>query len=295
MKHEFETISYRDLPHVHIFMNRIRYRRPHFHNAWELGFLLEGSATLTTPGKVTALTPETLVILEPNQIHEISATNEALFLFIQISPRFCREYSNLLKNLSVAQTVIPECPGMIKHQLLEVAKAYWENAEPLRCIGWLSFLLTSLADSFSAKSGVSPANGNHARIAHILDYLNDYYAKPCDLETLAQQEGLSVAYLSGFIRKNLGHSYQQLLQQIRFEHAVRLLDSGNRNLTEVCLASGFSSTRYLNQCFRQHFGITAAQYLQNGENLGQPTNATSVQLEQICSPEDSLRVLEKFL
>ncbi|HBA50752.1 MAG TPA: hypothetical protein DCZ91_23735 [Lachnospiraceae bacterium] len=67
-------------------------------------------------------------------------------------------------------------------------------------------------------------------------------------------------HLSHFIKKMLGISFQEYLNNVRFEHALQLVRHSDFNILDVCLETGFSSSRYLNQMFEKKLGCTVKEY-----------------------------------
>ena len=73
-------------------------------------------------------------------------------------------------------------------------------------------------------------------------------------------ERITTCHASHFIRKTLGISFQEYLNDIRFDHALRLLSQTDLSLLDICMESGFSGSRYLNQMFVKNFGCNAREY-----------------------------------
>jgi AraC-like DNA-binding protein len=58
-----------------------------------------------------------------------------------------------------------------------------------------------------------------------------------------------------------GTSFQQLLDDVRREHAARMLETGRACVAEVALALGYASASNFGRSFRRWFGITPTAYL----------------------------------
>ena len=51
------------------------------------------------------------------------------------------------------------------------------------------------------------------------------------------------------------------IQQLRLEYAALLLtEHTDRNIAQIATDSGFSSSAYFSNCFRQHFGMSPSDY-----------------------------------
>jgi AraC-like DNA-binding protein len=81
------------------------------------------------------------------------------------------------------------------------------------------------------------------------------------LKDVAQLEGLSLSYLSFFVKKNLNMTFQEYVGSLRFNHAKKLLLlSENKSMFNISIESGFSDPRYLTKAFKAQTGMTPDEY-----------------------------------
>lgn len=89
MDNEFEVVSYEQLRHFSVFLNRITYRNFHFHGAFELMMVLEGCGKISIGSEKLPLEPGHLVLINPYEAHEISGTDlpvlTLIFSFLRTS------------------------------------------------------------------------------------------------------------------------------------------------------------------------------------------------------------------
>ena len=76
---------------------------------------------------------------------------------------------------------------------------------------------------------------------------------------LADAMNMSRSHLLRRVKKELELSVSQYIRQIRLEHAMRLLEENQHNVSEVSYQVGFSSTSYFTKCFREHFGYPPSE------------------------------------
>lgn len=267
--HTYEWIDYPALPHVRCFLNRIVRRGAHTHAAWEVGVVLEGQGVVASRGRTETLLPGSLLLLNPHQPHELSAWGEgALFLFLQISTRFCGAYCPSLRRLRFlrgGEGLGEETRRALAEEMAAAALAMWQGeGEKLLAVGHVCRLLYGLMEAvphaFPSSAQLTQEEARGQRVARLLSYVSAHCAEQWSLEALAAEEGVSPAYLSAFFRENLNMSLQDYVRRTRLERAVRLMGDPGVTLTEICEESGFSSTRYLNRAFEETFGCTAAAY-----------------------------------
>lgn len=95
---------------------------------------------------------------------------------------------------------------------------------------------------------------------NILNHIEKHYTEKLLLSDISKLEGLSLHYLSHLFKKTLGISFQSYMKQLRFEKALNLLTETDSSILDICIASGFSDIKYLNQLSDEYFGCTPGQY-----------------------------------
>lgn len=93
-----------------------------------------------------------------------------------------------------------------------------------------------------------------------VQYLRVHYAEPFTVRQLAQHIGVSPNHLSSVFNKEVGESIPEYVTKIRLEHAKTLLVTTNDTVTSVGQKVGFATGKYFAQVFKDHVGVTPAQY-----------------------------------
>jgi len=68
------------------------------------------------------------------------------------------------------------------------------------------------------------------------------------------------------IKALTGQSAVEFIRSVRLKKAAQLILAGQNNFTEVAFDTGFSTPSYFTKCFREHFGKTPTEYLQQFRN-----------------------------
>ncbi|WP_299766467.1 DNA-3-methyladenine glycosylase 2 family protein [Ramlibacter sp.] len=92
--------------------------------------------------------------------------------------------------------------------------------------------------------------------ARLLDEPDAWNGQPPSVEQLAARLGVSDRHLRRIFEAQLGVSPMQYLQTRRLLAAKQLLADTGLPITQVALASGFSSLRRFNAAFLQHYGLS---------------------------------------
>ncbi|MBQ6560486.1 MAG: helix-turn-helix transcriptional regulator [Erysipelotrichaceae bacterium] len=126
------------------------------------------------------------------------------------------------------------------------------------------------------------------------DYLDEHTTLSISLDDLAKEGQLSVTYISHLFRDYFGISFQEYLNNLRFEKALYLLNSTKMPVFDLALAAGFSDPKYLNEQFRKHFGCSVKTYRRsNTESFDRNEKRPSLS-EKISYDEEALRLLDSL-
>jgi AraC-like DNA-binding protein len=95
------------------------------------------------------------------------------------------------------------------------------------------------------------------RVRAVRDHIERHFADPeLSLATLAGVASWSPSHLIRAFRAATGQSPHRHLLQRRLDEACRLLDLGQRSVTEVCWQAGFGSLSHFVTTFRRETGIS---------------------------------------
>ncbi|RMD81434.1 MAG: AraC family transcriptional regulator [Lentisphaerae bacterium] len=125
----------------------------------------------------------------------------------------------------------------------------------------LALLLTSLAESDNG-----PRTANLSGVI-LQNYLHDHLSDPTDLETIAQDLGVSKSTLVRQARKLLGKTILKAHEEMKMNWAQTLLASEQLSIADVAAHVGYRDPLYFSQVFRKHFGVSPSRWRQ--ENLRQ--------------------------
>lgn len=111
--------------------------------------------------------------------------------------------------------------------------------------------------------------GSEARraVRRAMAYLHTHYMEPISLDDAARHVNMSKEYLARCFRQEVGITLVTYLNRYRIDRAKSLLDAGEQSLTEVAMATGFSSSTYFSRMFRQEVGISPSEYQRSLKRL----------------------------
>lgn len=92
-------------------------------------------------------------------------------------------------------------------------------------------------------------------------YINQNYAdETLSLQKTADFLGVSHPYLSYLFKQELEKNYTEYVFERRMLAAKEMLETTQKNITEIALESGFSNSNYFSSCFKKRYQMTPKQY-----------------------------------
>lgn len=273
---------------------------PHFHDDLEIVYILEGSINLKNGYYSYTLSQGDVFILNDREIHSFVKTDSSnMVMMLQIDLNYFSNYYGDLRqkffitdgnNDEESVDVLRNLMGKIMMEVLEKGYGYEHKV-----IESTHNLISSLLSDFQYEAG-SIEEGKHAdlknkgnrvlasRLRRITDYMYDNYTRKLTLNEIAENEHLSIYYLSHVIKEATGLSFQDLLSFIRVDESEKLLLETNKKIGTIAEEMGFSAVRYYIKHFKNWFDIHPQDYRKKyGEKGFQRTsNAISTR----CLPNE---------
>lgn len=268
-KKEFEIVRHTTMNYLEIFMVEMTARSPHGHDDLEVGILLEGTLNLFTEMEQYELHAGDIYVINRYQIHSfLNQHGKNQILAFQIHTDFYRRIDYQLGYVKFESEIIRSgfLHDVLYQTLFQCASFYFSSSphNDIKCSGLLLdalyHLLTCSHYTITSEKESAAAKNNSRRLNRITEYISAHYAEHISLTEIAELENITTYHASHFIKHMLGISFQEYLNNIRFEQALQMLDTSDLPILDICLETGFSSSRYLNQMFQKHLGCTARDY-----------------------------------
>lgn len=93
-----------------------------------------------------------------------------------------------------------------------------------------------------------------------LDYINIHYMEHITLADVAGEVGISESHLCRVLKNETGETFINILNKIRIQKALELIQSGNYKVYEVAERVGFSNYAYFYQIFKKVTGRSPKEY-----------------------------------
>ncbi len=114
---------------------------------------------------------------------------------------------------------------------------------------------------FSTKLVASSNKKIHPALLRALAYIDKNFTQSFSVAELSAQAYVSPSHLSALFKKQLGHSFKQVLLRMRIDEAVRLFNLyPDRHVTQICDDVGFSDLSFFEKRFKSQVGASPGVY-----------------------------------
>lgn len=269
MNKEIEIVKHTSLNCLEVFLVEMSCRTPHGHKEREIVIILEGSIWINIDGEKSLLFKNDIVVMNNYQLHSFETNNEkCLILALQIDSKVFSQILCNFENRLFEQNILQNAnnTSYVKSLIIELSYFYFAKIEnyELKCMSLLTdllfVLLHILPNHIISEKENKTMRYTAKRLNRISNYIEENYCDRITLSEIAGQEHLSVYYLSHFIKNSIGISFQEYLNSVRFDHAFQLLVNTDLGVVDICMQTGFSNSRYLNNMIREKFGCETKEF-----------------------------------
>jgi AraC-like DNA-binding protein len=128
---------------------------------------------------------------------------------------------------------------------------------------YLLAIISILCDNY-----VSSPSQKHERVLKVggmVNYLDEHWKDPLDIDFLAKKFHLSKSNLHRLFRKAMGTTPIQYISRLRIEKGCEFLRNTDETITRIALNVGFNDSNYFTRTFLKIKGVTPKAY-RNIEN-----------------------------
>ena len=237
----------------------------HWHEHYELSYILSGSGTHVANGKQYEISPGHLHFLLPTDFHELHISEPVTLIKIVFSENDLSPSAlSAISENRIPVDLLPEESAAELSALFSLALSqdgrFKDSPHYHRVIKNIveCILFNLLEHTKHLPKEDDPREETGIRRA--LVYLHNHFRKPVSLPILAEHAHLSPSHLSRIFHKELGVTYKEYLINLRMSFAAKCLQNTDATVTEICYESGFGSLSNFITEFRRHFGVSPTAY-----------------------------------
>lgn len=263
-----QEITLQDNSIMNFEFNTEEEQKIHFHQNIELIYVLDGEMRLTIGDEQYDVKTDDVVIINTNKKHLYHSEGEVLIGYFHINLKKLSSILNTNQILFWCNSVIDKNDEYDK--LREIAKQifnqYFEKSEQnnIYLMSLYYQLLNILVSNFLVKNDdkrfLKQKDIDEERVAQIVNYINENYFRSLSLNDLSEKLFLSIPYLSKYIKKKLGSSFIDYVNNIRLFHAVEDLLYTDKSIVYVSFENGFANTTAFSVAFKKAYHMTPSEY-----------------------------------
>jgi len=224
----------------------------HMHQCFEFISIVSGEMVVKIDNTSYTLKAGDGVLVFPNQVHSLSSVECEHYLLI-FSPRLVSAFFS--KNSQKKPADNRFCPDKF---ILDGVDSLQTDSSLIRKKG----ILYLLCDAFD-RNAVYVTDENKTLLERIFAFIDQQYCGSCTLSDLSKSIGYNASYLSRFFKNSVGISFNRYVNIYRLNQACYLMENTQESVFTCAMECGYESIRTFNRNFKEHFGISPKQYLQN--------------------------------
>jgi len=229
----------------------------HFHDYFEIEYIIEGDGINYIDGKMCSLESGLLYFLSPINTHNLIQKKTNL-LHLAFEESHCD--TTLLAPLVSSGTQIIfhlslDDRAYVSSLIFEIIKNSADNTYTSMLLNVLLVKLNKLLASQYTTHNINfsaPRNG--------ILYIINNFKNNISLNDAAAYVGLTPTYFSAIFKEEIGITFKEYLDSVRFDHARNLILYSDRTMHEICAESGFTNYENFVRRFKQRFGQSPRSY-----------------------------------
>lgn len=164
----------------------------------------------------------------------------------------------LLKRAGTTPTspVYSDCGFLRERWSSDLERTCSENID-LVCESLLLYTLSYLCETNEELPSHKLSDG----IMRLKEYTDTHYTEPeLNLTSVSRRFNYSPKYASAAFMRLVKCGFSEYLENLRMEHAQRLIVEGVSNVKEMANACGYVDPLYFSRVFKKHFGVSPKKY-----------------------------------
>ena len=256
--------------------------QPHIHDYVELAYVVKGELRQRILGKDIIFQEGDLCLIDRNCAHQdylVDNSSEILFLCMRndVLPEIMDESFTTQKIIAFLQAALMEQKTLQQYIHFSPQKSAKQEME--QCFNFLAkelfedkagahyivkglilriFRLLSTQYDFQL-SRQQRKDLNWAILEDVCHYIEQHY-KTVTIQELSNVFHFQEDYFNRLIKKHLGKTYCDVLQEIRLFNAEQLLMHSDKTIAQIAEEVGYRNKGYFYKLFTEKYGMTPAEY-----------------------------------
>ncbi len=280
LKNDFKKFYNKDfsffIDHRQIKPDVPEYSYLHWHDFFELEFVVSGKGVHTIDNLSYEIGPGSIYIVSPLNCHRVqcSQKNPPEIFTVRfdgniLSPAVLTLINDATPPIT-ATLVATEYRFVISEMklLIKEFKAHKPDAELMMrtLLEHICLTLLRRVEPPAQNKGKEKSPTDEPSIKRAVSYINHNFRSDISLREIAESLNLTPNYFGELFKKETGVSFNTYLKSIRLKYALNLLNNTELNISQICFESGFNTTSYFIDNFKKEYGTTPMQYRMKAKN-----------------------------
>lgn len=251
----------------------------HRHNYIEMMYVCQGNITHSINGSKVVMEEGDILMLGRHTRHALAAAGAGdIGVNLVILPEFFDKALEMLEGNNILADFLV---GLLKQTGDEGQYLHFATKSDLRVSNLMENLIYSLVykqdnanvinkttmgllfmclvQNIQMLKRDAPNNYQDIMIRSVHSYIDEHY-KTARLSELAENLHLSMPSTSKFVKKITGNTFIEMLQQKRFDVALRLMRDTELSISDIVAAVGYENNSYFHRRFREQFKMSPMEY-----------------------------------
>ena len=238
----------------------------HFHKNYELLVCLSGHTDVTVNGQRHRLAEGECVLVGGYQVHGFSVPADGYLWVVSFSSSLVKSFHSLISKNRASVTTFrlsDSVLGMLTEKMIEPGRGRVQHIKELSAEQELSVkgCLYAVCGEYVQHVTLERNGKGAENVAfEVIRYISENFREDITLLSAAEQLRYNYHYLSKVFNRNVGYSFNSMVNQYRLEYAIQLLEETETPITQIAYESGFQSQRTFNRAFEDTYKISPREY-----------------------------------
>lgn len=241
----------------------------HWHNTYELYFLLSGTRRYFVGHSIYNVSPGDLVIVPRYELHRTACHTQEHYdrIVVYFSDEFVSTFYQQVGKEAFDKFLSLGCVQLPHRQQERVKQIFVKmEEERVRQDSFSQFVISQLLYELivlvlrHGNQSKKSASSTESKVLEAARYISDNYDQQITLSDAAQIACMESTYFSKCFKNATGFGFQDYLTQTRLKKAEEFLRTSGLTISEISESCGFLSSNYFGDVFKKYTGVSPRAY-----------------------------------
>ena len=236
----------------------------HTHTSCEIMYVLKGELEITIEDAVYHIKENTLVLIKSRQHHKVRmiSTDGYHRYIAMINPWELRkqlvrpDLFALLTDISRSGIVIVHNAYQLYELFSEMTYCFENGTNLYNELGIALKLVSLFYGHTKSEKTDKLENSKQILVKKVREYIEKFYADNIRISTIAENNYISVGYLTHIFKEETGMSPREYLSHIRCTRAYELIKHTAMKFSAISAVCGFSCANDMSRKIREYYGTS---------------------------------------